>query len=481
MGQTNDNDDNDDMKNDDAFQCQYQYQYQYKPGANDANANAVHHILSRLPYGEEDDHFLAAISTEVALQVPWTSQLRLCLRSSSLNLLLPHVWNKVQLIDDSDNNDVPGDDSWRHDYMIQHWSLTRFHVTRDPPAVSRSFLQTLRQIMERIDRVLGIMQMDEHEPFLTFNGSHPIAVMGKPPLAVLANYAHRQKETPSTTTTTMHLNFSAHVAKYAEFQGEQETYLELCQQIGVNRKRLQRILHQWDSLPLQRLAQGLVRMHCTSTTTRRARALLAGLLKRQGVDIQLDPLPQELIYGNDQASLETLIDSYLSHGLPNVNSLVVFLWTHQRVDVDLVTKYASWLPVEPIVPLLQRVLLLTAEDHQSIKQGIDFFLALEWEEEHGKCVFEPLLGQDIPTDPAALKQACIEKRLGNNNNGITTTKQVRPKSTMLTTNAQLVEQVWGKEKVNGDQDFHVVDNCNDIEIDESDDDFDETDDRILLL
>jgi hypothetical protein len=456
-------------------------------GVNDITGSAshpgsVHRILSEVAYGEEDEAFLQAISTEVALQVPWTTQLRLCLRSPTTlhKLLLPHVWNRVKqhLHDgDGDGNDdyhdaAAGfiyDESWKQDVMIQNWRLTRFHIQRDLRLLPR----TLRQIMERIDSVLGI----HDEPTLSYDGDHLIVHTVKHPLRVLQDYRNEKDELPSTSSSsvTLHQSFSAWVADHTEYHRPHKTCQELCRQIALNRSRLILLEEHLHSLPVQRMVQELVSLQSIQDeVVRKGLVLCAALLKRRGVDIQLDPLPPELILC-DSNHLEHVIKSFLHMGLPNVNSLAVYLWAHQ--SMDMVVLFASWLPVEPVVPLLQRSL---THDDSNWEQAIDFFLALPWEERHLLEIFAPLLGTNVPTDPAMLKQACRTHILGKH----AVIKSIRRQTSQLSTN-EIVQRVWGRPDTKGDNSEYGMppNECvSDVShSDESDDEFDDTNDRILLL
>ena len=144
----------------------------------------------------------------------------------------------------------------------------------------------------------------------------------------------------------------------------------------------------------------------------------------------------------------------------------------------MVVQFASWLPVEPVVPLLQRSL---AQPDGNWEQGIDFFLALPWEQHHLQETFTPLLGTNIPTDPAALKHACRSEILGKD----TSVKSIRRQTSQLSTH-ELVEQAWGKVDIQRAAVSDEVGHCDLVAGvgmvgDESDNDFDETDDRVLLL
>ncbi|KAI2504577.1 hypothetical protein MHU86_9887 [Fragilaria crotonensis] len=449
-----------------------------------SHPGSVHRILSEIPYGEEDEAFLHAISTEVALQVPWTTQLRLCLRSPTTlhKLLLPHVWNRVQqcLHDDVDGNGYHHDsasgfiydESWKQDAMIQNWRLTRFHIQRDLRLLPR----TLRQIMERIDSVLGVGD----ELTLSFDGDHLIVDTAKSPLSVLQDYRQQKKHellniTSASVSTTPHQNFSAWVATHTECHRQHKICQELCRQIGLNRSRLNLLEEHLHSLPVPRVVRELVVLQSSQDeVVRKGLGLCAALLKRRGVDIQLDPLPPELILC-DSKHLEHVIKSYLYLGLPNVNSLVVYLWAHQ--SMDMVVRFASWLPVEPVVPLLQRSL---THDDNNWEQGIDIFLALPWEERHLLEIFAPLLGSNVPTDPAVLKQACRTHFLGKH----AAIKSICRQTSQLSTN-EIVQRVWGRADTkvgNSGYGMPQKDWVADVgDSDESDDEFDETNDEILLL
>ena len=442
-----------------------------------SHPGTVHRILSKIPYGEEDEAFLKAVSTEVALQVPWTTQLRLCLRSPTTlhKLLLPHVWNRVQhhLQDgdgvDDGHHDASGyifEESWKQDAMFQNWRLTRFHIQRDLRLIPR----TLRQIMERIDSVLGI----ESELTLSYDGDHLSVKAGKPPLLVLREYRQEKyiELASASEPATLHRNFSSWVADHAEYPQQQDTCLELCRQIGLNRSKLNLVEEHLHCLPIQRMARGLLLLQSTNDEViQKGRALCAAFLKRRGADIRFDPLPPEMILWDSQ-HVAHLIKSFLHMGLPNVNSLVVYLWAHQ--NMEMVVQFSSWLPVEPVVPLLQRSLTQTDSNWE---QGIDFFLALPWEQHHLQETFAPLLGTNVPTDPAALKQACRIKIMEKD----AVVKSIRRQTSQLSTN-ELVEQVWGKadiQRITTEDKVNHGDSVTDFDM--SDDDFDETDDRVLLL
>ncbi|KAI2495831.1 hypothetical protein MHU86_18663 [Fragilaria crotonensis] len=415
-----------------------------------SHPGSVHRILSEIPYGEEDEAFLHAISTEVALQVPWTTQLRLCLRSPTTlhKLLLPHVWNRVQqcLHDDVDGNEGSAAPS---ENIAPDHGTNRFR-----PRVG-------------------------DELTLSFDGDHLIDT-AKSPLSVLQDYRQQKKHellniTSASVSTTPHQNFSAWVATHTECHRQHKICQELCRQIGLNRSRLNLLEEHLHSLPVPRVVRELVVLQSSQDeVVRKGLGLCAALLKRRGVDIQLDPLPPELILC-DSKHLEHVIKSYLYLGLPNVNSLVVYLWAHQ--SMDMVVRFASWLPVEPVVPLLQRSL---THDDNNWEQGIDIFLALPWEERHLLEIFAPLLGSNVPTDPAVLKQACRTHFLGKH----AAIKSICRQTSQLSTN-EIVQRVWGRADTkvgNSGYGMPQKDWVADVgDSDESDDEFDETNDEILLL
>lgn len=537
-------------------------QQQYQP-------EEVHRIVSQCAYGEEDEAFLESIGMEIALQVPWTTQLRLCLRRRSLrleqqdqppnikkleqqqrhqqleNILLPHVWNKVHKlqVDDDEGHFGLVDDTWKQDVMIQSWNLTRFHVQRDLRVVSGM----LRVIMEKIDSLLGII--NQHPVLaLPFDGYWPQfdGTMRKALQEILRGdheddgkdaddrqqEQSMQQQTPRMIkAVSIHPHFSNWIATKThliqeEGQDQTDMYLELCRQIGLKRTRLKRIREQLNNLPLRVLSKGLTELQLgensqiRDTDAQKGRALLTALLKQNGVNIHLHPLPQELLMlgcSNNPQQLKRGIESYLLQGLPNVNNLVVFLWTQQqqqRIEHQLVIPFASWLPVEPIVPLLQRN-IVTSQSHDMVERAIDFFLGLPWEPHHLETAFAPCFAHThqhlpIPTDVNSLKEACRRRSrtqlLVCNSDILDRNQKPRLNARPIPSPSihELVNQVWGSkteptttkvldyveynmysvdsQAMDEDQDGLAPKFQTDEDDENEDDDyFDETDDRVLLL
>ena len=449
----------------------------------------VHDVLSQIAFGEEEDAFLQAISLEVALQLPWTTQLRLCLRLPSTfdKVLLPHVWRKVQkhLYPDYDD-EMYDNDSWKLDCMIQNWALTRIHIQRDLPILSN----TLRLIMKRIDSVVNL----HDEPTCDYEEGNLVLKLGKSPMQVIHDFKEKRSLTSSTRNATVyHRNFCAWVATFTTDHDQLNDYvLALCRQIGLRRSGLKRLEEQLHTLPLQCIVRGLLSLQSHhDQVVRKGMVLCAALLKRNGVDIPLDQLPHDWLLTTTNSHMSTKLDkrvmnkldSYLHRGIPNVNALVVFLWTHS-IHMENWVSLVSWLPVEPVLQLLQRSISrgIDADDGDDWERGLDFFLALPWEQHHLLKVFEPLLGRvDVPTDPLVLKEACRVYLAGHHS----TFKATRHSTSQHSSTNAIVEQVWGKQSiVDGEGSPRGDDNkcAEDVDMsDDSSDDFDDSDDRILLL
>lgn len=432
------------------------------------HASEVHNILSRQPFGEENDQFLQSISTEVSLQLPWTSQLRLSIRQAArMSILMQYVWNKIK---DLEEGDGPlGPDEWRTDVLIQNWELTRFHIRHEDMVQTK----LLQQILDRIDRL--VLQDPENAER-----------MSSPEQVVTAYETIQRERTPSTTNSivSLHPKFSGWVAAKGPHHEARKTVLRLCKQIGTDRSKLQRVKEQLEELPAGRLGPVVIKTDFgDDVAARRGRVLLLSLLQSQGLDVKLDPLPLEL--WTESRVTDVAIESYLSQSsAPNANALVVYIWTRRRIDTS---QLATWLPVEPVVPLIQQLLKSPHYGDDELDQSIDFFLSLPWEKNHFQETFGRYLGPNAPHESKALKKACRKKRKESdksfNHDG-----PKRMHSASHTVDNEHFQKVWGNaDNFNSDNQIDATADIQDasaemqVDSDSSDDYFDESDDRILLL
>lgn len=489
----------------------------------------IHLALSECPFGEEDPQLIKSITTEVALNLPWTSQLRLATREKSFQSLLPHVWSRLQqyptgeLEEEDFGSLLFDDDGWRKEYMIQNWTMTRFHMEREnKPAknMSKSLFNTLQLIMDRISEMLGLDLENEgavRSPWDIVNSdeekqpSHP-------------NDDFLSSSSSNVHSSSVHSKFSVWVATNAAPSSSklyfQDLLLDLCSFIGSGGYKATRKIS-WDDLPLNRVADELCQLDrgCMGETARRGRALILGSLQSnhnlQVSRLDLDPLPERLwnfttLITNDEdtqggISLEQILQNYLSTvDLPNVNAVVIFLWTYHRDKLSLIKKISHWLPIEPIVPLVRRFLTEGLSDTRKeveIEIAMNFILSLDWEKGH----LDSMIGHDVPIpDNAKELSDFVMQRFKNVRKKIRTTsndhssisnKRLKTEPTTRYTRAQVIWQLFGETKLDEGHQMTTKDEGSDdigpeMESDQnspnrdmydSDTSFDESDDRILLL
>jgi hypothetical protein len=418
----------------------------------------IHEYLSKVPYGEEEESFLAAITTELALQIPWTSQLRLCSRTPYLQKqLLPHIWNKVQYFQD---DDIIDHDSWMSDSLILCWRMNRFHIQNEITPLPRM----LRMIMERIDSILGIK-----EPLLE-DGISLLPTIGNPPSIVLEKYQVQSRDSRPSLHPKIHAEFLSWIAQHRYDTKLQESFQILCNYIGKDRSVLSHLEAIFDKLPIELMTFHFSKFEGNrdNEVTQIGFALLIAFFKRQGVNVKTDPLPPDLILGKSDG-LPTIIQAYLYQGVPNVNNLVLFLWTEQYSD--LLNQFSNWLPLEPIIPLICRALQTRIDWEVSI----DMLFTLDWQFQHLKDVFAHMLGDSLPRNAIKMKEAVRSAFYSCNDIHYSESSEKR-------TSLENIQRTRGLKHVPLPN-SHIQKNLADHDSDDADTDysFDDTDDRVLLL
>jgi hypothetical protein len=423
----------------------------------------LHQYLSCIPYGDEEESCLEAVTTELVLQIPWTSQLRLCSRLPRLQKqLLPHIWNKVQYLQDGD---IIDNDSWMSDSLILCWKMNRYHIQNDLTPLPR----LLRIIMERIDSILGL-----EEP-LREDGSHILSAIGKSPIIALKKYQDHKRDHQPSIHSHIHPEFLMWMAEQTCDGKLQESLLILCNYIGRDGSNLSHVNEMFDTLPLELMTHHLSEFEVNKNheVTQIGFALLIAFLKRRGVNIKTDPLPPDLILGNNNC-LPAIIQGYLYQGIPNVNNLVLYLWTEQYSE--LLSQFSHWLPLEPILPLVRRALQTRIDWEVSI----DMFFCLSWGTQHLYDVFTPVLGDDLPNNPIEMKEA-FRRSLHSPDD------VQNPSKLGDTASLEGVQRTWGlnvaSKQIYDTSRSRILMNSTDDDQDDEDTDysFDETDDRVLLL
>lgn len=485
----------------------------------------IHSELSSYPFGEEDLEEMKLITTAIALNLPWTSQLRLATREKRFQSLLPHVWSRLQQYptgkakeEEDFGSLLFDDDGWREEYMIQNWNMTRFHMEREnqpgDDKMSKSLYNTLKLILDRISEVLGL-DLENREPMRSpwdiVNLEDEIGDE-KQPISSEENsspsFVHPEFSTWVATTTT----------SSSSKRHFQQLVLDLCRLMGSDRRMMMEQFA-WEGLPLDRVAKELCQLErdCMEETVQRGRAYLLSILQSkrsiQGARLELDPLPEGLwscittANSDDsqlEVSLEQSLQSYLTTtNLPNVNAVVIFLWTYHRDKLPLVKKLSQWLPIEPVIPLMCRFLTEQengARNEVDIEIAMEFVLSLEWEKHH----LDSIMGQDV-TIPVTSKELAdtvtqqYSKKARRKSVRDLSISNKKMKTAAATTQAQVIQQLFGDSKlgkgkeilamdVDQDDDGYSMKNyensaINDIWTTDSDSDssFDESDDRILLL
>eukprot|EP00546_Thalassionema_frauenfeldii_P014122 CAMPEP_0178907856 /NCGR_PEP_ID=MMETSP0786-20121207/7602_1 /TAXON_ID=186022 /ORGANISM="Thalassionema frauenfeldii, Strain CCMP 1798" /LENGTH=384 /DNA_ID=CAMNT_0020579699 /DNA_START=1765 /DNA_END=2919 /DNA_ORIENTATION=+ len=384
--------------------------------------------------------------------------------------------------------------------------------------MSKSLFNTLRLIMDRISEMLGldlendgalrspwdIVNSDEekqpihsNDDFFSSSSSavHPSSVHPKFSVWVATNV------TPSSSK--MHL---------------QELLLDLCRFIGSEGCKVMENIA-WNDLPLNRVADELCQLDrcCMEESARRGRALFLGSLQSnhnlQVSRLDLDPLPEglwsftTLITNNEDTqggiSLEQILQNYLSTvDLPNVNALVIFLWTYHRDKLSLIKQISHWLPIEAIVPLVRRFLTEGLSDttkEGEIEIAMNFILSLDWEKNH----LDSMIGRDVPipnnakelSDFVVQQFKNVRKKNTANDYSSISNKKLKTAPTTRYTQAQVIQQLFGETKLDeghqmtekdaGSDDIGLemesYQNSPNHDMYDSDTSFDESDDRILLL
>ena len=146
---------------------------------DNSSIQEINHYLMSCQLGKEDEAFLASLSLDSLISHPWHVQLRVMMRLPSndtrMTTLLPHLAAKVEKLEQEERDlavmlhDKAND--WRNNVLFQHWITTRHHMIEERRRVqtTKHHMRLFWGIIHGMDEILGEPSIDFHN-----NTQHPI-------------------------------------------------------------------------------------------------------------------------------------------------------------------------------------------------------------------------------------------------------------------------------------------------------------------
>jgi hypothetical protein len=138
-----------------------------RPPHDDSSNEEISEYLTTRPIGEEDASFVESLTVNSLLELPWHVQFRVvaCLPSndSRMMTLLPHIASKVQQLEQDERDLAILDDAWRSNVLFRDWITSRQAIlmARRGVHTTKSQMRLLWSVIHGIDEVLGEQSVDD--------------------------------------------------------------------------------------------------------------------------------------------------------------------------------------------------------------------------------------------------------------------------------------------------------------------------------
>jgi hypothetical protein len=141
---------------------------QSHPPDDNSTSEEISQYLASRPFGEEDySSFVDSLTVDTLLELPWHVQFRVVAylpsHDSRMMSLIPHIASKVQRLGQDERDLVILDDAWRNNVLFQDWITSRQAILKIRRGVhtTKSHMRLLWSIIHGMDEVLGEKSVDD--------------------------------------------------------------------------------------------------------------------------------------------------------------------------------------------------------------------------------------------------------------------------------------------------------------------------------